>query len=184
MVSPRPKPFGGWREMAIGARLIAARRAVVRRLPVVESLGSVDIIRTDKTGTLTENRMTVERLFAGDQIVAAPRGGTEPGPLREALLAGLLCGEATIEDGATPRIIGDPVETGALARGAGRGSGHLARARRISQGKRNPLQLRTEDDDDRTPARWSSCGLRQRRARDDPLSLLLVLAGRSTRAAG
>ncbi len=103
--------------LALGARQMAARKAVVRRLAVVESLGSVDTICTDKTGTLTQNVMTVQRLFADQQVVAAPTAPTQDGVTRELLRAGVLCNEAVIEDAATFRVIGDPVDV-ALARAA------------------------------------------------------------------
>jgi len=100
--------------LALGAHQMAARHAVVRRLSVVESLGSVDTICTDKTGTLTQNAMTVQRLYGDGQIVAAPQGRVDTGIFSEVLRAGILCNEATIEGGATPQIIGDPVDTAML----------------------------------------------------------------------
>jgi Ca2+-transporting ATPase len=100
--------------LALGAHQMAARHAVVRRLSVVESLGSVDTICTDKTGTLTQNVMTVQRLFADEQVVTAPRERVEAGALYEVLRAGVLCNEAVSEDGAATQIIGDPVDTAML----------------------------------------------------------------------
>ena len=63
--------------LALGSRRLVDRNALVRRLPVVESLGSVDIILTDKTGTLTENRMTVTRIYAAGETYE--RGATDGG---------------------------------------------------------------------------------------------------------
>ena len=100
--------------LALGARQMAARHAVVRRLSVVESLGSVDTICTDKTGTLTQNVMTVQRLFAEGQAVTALQGRVNDGAQTEVLRAGVLCNEATLEDGENIKIIGDPVDTAML----------------------------------------------------------------------
>ncbi|MEJ2546954.1 MAG: HAD-IC family P-type ATPase, partial [Gemmatimonadota bacterium] len=63
--------------LALGARRLLARQALVQRLPVAEGLGAVDVIVSDKTGTLTESRMSVERLVAGgDELrVEVPREG-------------------------------------------------------------------------------------------------------------
>ena len=61
--------------LALGSRRLLRRDALVRRLPVVESLGSVDVIVTDKTGTLTENEMTVRRAYASGETYDLPSGG-------------------------------------------------------------------------------------------------------------
>jgi Ca2+-transporting ATPase len=97
--------------LALGARQMAQRKAVVRRLSVVESLGSVDTICTDKTGTLTQNLMTVQHLYVGEQKVDISQGIQENHAAVELLRAAILCNEATVDNGANSEVQGDPVDT-------------------------------------------------------------------------
>lgn len=96
--------------LAMGAHRMARRHAVVRRLVAVETLGSVTVIATDKTGTLTEGRMVVERLW-----VPVDDAAQEARLLRDLV----LCNDATVA--ADGRLLGDPFETALLALAQERG---------------------------------------------------------------
>jgi Ca2+-transporting ATPase len=116
--------------LALGAQRMLRRRALMRKLPAVETLGSVDVICSDKTGTLTENRMTVTVLdVLGRRLEVTPDtthvdvdGSGSPATAIEMLLVGgALCNDAVLEVGSDGRhrAIGDPTE-GALVVAASR----------------------------------------------------------------
>jgi Ca2+-transporting ATPase len=86
--------------LALGVRTMAEENALIRRLPAVEALGSVDVICTDKTGTLTEGRMTVSKAWVNDAVVDVGDTDEPSNEQIELLLrAGALCNDATTEEG-------------------------------------------------------------------------------------
>ena len=102
--------------LAIGVQRMAKKNALIRRLPAVETLGGASVICSDKTGTLTQNRMTLVKLWVeGENSLETV--STENSPAgRELLRYGALCCDGSVlykEDG-TEQHIGDPTETSIL----------------------------------------------------------------------
>ena len=120
--------------LAIGVARMARRQVIIRKLPAVETLGSTTVICSDKTGTLTENQMTVREIFAGGKTYEVTGAGYEPaGELRfdglrlemprhpalhECLRAGVLCNDSRLMvDESRVKVQGDPTEAALLVSG-------------------------------------------------------------------
>jgi cation-transporting P-type ATPase F len=143
--------------LAIGVTRMAKRRAIIRKLPAVEALGSVTIISSDKTGTLTQNQMTVKEVYAGGARFQVEGTGYEPvgkfrsdsvsladgipAALDETLKAGLLANDSHLvsEDGQWS-IQGDPTEGALLVAAFKAGLVEDALARQIPRSDAIPFE--------------------------------------------
>ncbi|MGZ8272821.1 MAG: cation-translocating P-type ATPase [Burkholderiaceae bacterium] len=122
--------------LALGVQRLSKRRALMRRLPAIETLGSTTLIATDKTGTLTLDQMTVRKVWSAHRMIDVTGNGLEPAgefieaghplapdeALQRLLAAGLLASDADIEhDAESGRWVarGDPTES-ALVVAAGK----------------------------------------------------------------
>lgn len=112
--------------LAIGTQKMAKENAIIKNLRAVESLGCVSVICSDKTGTLTQNRMTVKKVFTLDGEISAEDANCESMPLAELSRISVLCNDGAISGEAQ---IGDPTETALLTfcRKAGGDEGEVRR---------------------------------------------------------
>jgi Ca2+-transporting ATPase len=153
--------------LAIGVQRMAARHAIIRKLPAVETLGSTTVICSDKTGTLTRNEMTVLSLWTPTGVLEvegtgwAPQGRflsggasvTPDATALDLLGAAALCNDATVEQaGAGFAVAGDPTEA-ALVVAAGK-AGLQAQALRIASPRLDVLPFESEHQFMATLHRW------------------------------
>jgi Ca2+-transporting ATPase len=97
--------------LALGVKRMVTRGAIVKKLPAVETLGCASVICSDKTGTLTQNKMEVQEIWT---LAESSR--------QDALLAGCLCSDARLEwEGGIPTAVGDPTETALVVAAAHEG---------------------------------------------------------------
>jgi len=98
--------------LAIGVQRMVRKNAIIRKLPAVETLGSASVICSDKTGTLTQNQMTLVKAFAADNSILEDITDQNSDPIKKLLQYATLCSDGAIdfEDGQI-RHIGDPTET-------------------------------------------------------------------------
>ncbi len=124
--------------LAIGVNRMASRHAIIRKLPAVEALGSATVVCSDKTGTLTENQMTVQAMYVGGEYYTVSGSGYSPRgdihltttqgnfrshveedltpALENCLVAGLLCNDSQLKQtGDQWSVVGDPTEGALIA---------------------------------------------------------------------